>query len=136
GPPVGEGGEQAVPGPQDLRQVAALDAAPEFPQSFEPAVRLVAGDETGVDGPDRRSDDPVRLDAGFVQRLIDAGLISPERAATLQHQNDLAAGGRGRMAARRLRPARGDRIWNGGHVRTSRPSSMFDVWRIRSRRSA
>jgi hypothetical protein len=51
---------------------------------------FIAGDEAGVDGADRSADDPVRLDAGFVQRLIDAGLLGPERAAALQHEHDLA----------------------------------------------
>ena len=34
---------------------------------------------------------PVRLDAGLVHRLIDAGLIGAERAAALQHQGDAVA---------------------------------------------
>jgi hypothetical protein len=53
-------------------------------------LRRVAGDQAGIDGADRGADDPVRLDAGLVQRLIDAGLIGPERAAALQHEHDLA----------------------------------------------
>ena len=34
---------------------------------------------------------PIRLDAGFVQRLIDADLIGAERPAALQHQRDPVA---------------------------------------------
>ena len=34
---------------------------------------------------------PIRLDACFVQRLIDADLIGAERAAALQHQRDPVA---------------------------------------------
>ena len=56
----------------------------------KPILRLVAGDETRVDGADRGPDDPVRLDPGFMQRLVDAGLVGPERAAALKHQHDLA----------------------------------------------
>ena len=52
-------------------------------------LRRVAGDEAGVDGADRGADDPVRLDAGLVQRLVDAGLVGAERAAALEHEHDL-----------------------------------------------
>ena len=31
---------------------------------------------------------PDELDAGFVQALVDAALVGPERAAALQHQRD------------------------------------------------
>jgi hypothetical protein len=40
-------------------------------------LRHIAGNETCIDGADRRADDPVRLDSGFVQRLIDTGLKEP-----------------------------------------------------------
>ena len=61
----------------------------------------VAGDQRGVDGADRRSDHPVGLDAGLVQRLVDADLIGAERAAALQHEHDLP--GNVRPARRRAR---------------------------------
>ena len=67
-----------------------LHPLPEFAQPRQPVLRRIAGDQAGVDGADRGADDPVRLDAGLVQRLIDAGLIGAERAAALQHQHDLA----------------------------------------------
>ncbi len=67
-----------------------LHPLPEFLQAREPGLRLIAGDQARVDRPDRGADDPVRLDAGFVQRLIDAGLIRAERTPTLEHQHDLA----------------------------------------------
>ena len=38
----------------------------------------------------RRADDPVRLDPGFDQRLIDADLIGAKRAPALEHQHDLS----------------------------------------------
>ena len=75
-----------------------LHPLPEFPQPRQPVLRRIAGDQAGIDGADRGADDPVRLDAGFVQRLIDAGLVGAERAAALQHQHDLA----GRILAERL----------------------------------
>ena len=53
-------------------------------------LRLVAGDDARIDGADRGADQPVRLDAGVVQRLIDAALIGAERASALQHEHDLA----------------------------------------------
>ena len=58
--------------------------------SAQPAVGLVACDQARIDRPDRSADDPVRLDAGFMQRLIDAGLVGAERTTALQHQDDLA----------------------------------------------
>ena len=59
-------------------------------QPRQPVLRRIAGDQAGVDGADRGADDPVRLDAGLMQRLVDAGLVGAERAAALQHQHDLA----------------------------------------------
>ena len=59
--------------------------------------RAVAGDQAGVDRADRGADHPVRLDAGLVQRLIDAGLVGAERPAALQHQHAV-----GRRQARHL----------------------------------
>jgi len=41
-----------------------------------------------IDGADRHAGNPVRVNAGVVQRLVDAGLIGAERAAALQHQGD------------------------------------------------
>ena len=67
-----------------------LHPLPEFLQPRQTVFRRIAGDQAGIDGADRGADDPVRLDAGFVQRLIDAGLIGAKRAAALQHQHDLA----------------------------------------------
>jgi hypothetical protein len=53
-------------------------------------LRHIAGNQTCIDGADRRADDPVRLDSSFVQRLIDTGLIGTQCAAALQYQHDLA----------------------------------------------
>ena len=65
-------------------------ARPEFLQLLEALAARIAGDQARIDRADRGADDPVRLDAVLVQRVIDAGLIGAERAAALQHQNDLA----------------------------------------------
>src|SRR5262249_8493021 len=63
--------------------------SPEFLETFQPVASRIAGNQACVDGADRGADDPVRLDAVLVQRVVDAGVISAERAATLQHQHDL-----------------------------------------------
>src|SRR3954470_6859393 len=51
-----------------------LHPLPEFPQARQTVLRRVAGNQTGIDGANRGADDPVRLDARLMQRLIDAGL--------------------------------------------------------------
>jgi hypothetical protein len=51
---------------------------------------FVTCDQAGIDRPDRGTDNPVRLDADFVQCLINAGLIGAERPTALEHQHDLA----------------------------------------------
>jgi hypothetical protein len=66
-----------------------LHPAPEFAQSRQAVLRRVSSDEAGVDGSNRRTDDPVRLDASFLQRLVHACLIGSQRAAALQHEHDL-----------------------------------------------
>ena len=75
---------------EQLRTGPCSHAAPEFAQPRQPVRGLVAGDQAGVDRADRGADHPVRLDAGLVQRLVDADLVGAERAAALQHQHDLA----------------------------------------------
>ena len=72
------------------RTAADTPSAPEFLQRSETISVRIAGDQAGIDRADRGADDPVRLDAVLVQRLIDASLVGAERAAALQHQNDLA----------------------------------------------
>jgi hypothetical protein len=61
---------------------------PELAQALNPSLWRIAGDDGRVDGPDRYAGDPVRMDAGFAQRLINTGLIGTERTAALQHQGD------------------------------------------------
>ena len=49
----------------------------------------IAGDQACIDRADRRADDPVRFNAVFVQRVIDARLVGAERTSALQNQDDL-----------------------------------------------
>ncbi len=67
-----------------------LDLAPEFVQARHALFGRIAGDQRGVDGADRGADDPVGLDPGFVQRLVNADLVGAEGAAALQHQDNLS----------------------------------------------
>ena len=46
----------------------------------------------GVDRADRDAGDPVGMEIGLGQRLVDAGLVGAERAAALQHQGDAFEG--------------------------------------------
>ena len=59
-----------------------------LPQLPDPVFGRIAGDQGGVDRPDGYARDPVRLNVGLGQRLIDAGLVGTERAAALQEQCD------------------------------------------------
>ena len=70
---------------------AVGDAGPESGELFQPVFRFVAGNDGGVDGADRDPRHPVRLDPAFVQGLVDARLIGPQRAPALQHQGAPAA---------------------------------------------
>ena len=49
----------------------------------------IAGDQACIDRADRRAHDPVRFNAVFVQRVIDARLVGAERTSALQNQDDL-----------------------------------------------
>ena len=73
-----------------MPELLVRHAVPEFLQPGQTRCGLIAGDQARVDGADRGADDPVRLDAGFVQGLVDAGLVGAERAAALEDQHDLA----------------------------------------------
>src|SRR5689334_12220537 len=63
---------------------------PELLKLGQTILRLVPSNQARIDRPNRGTDNPVRLDARFVQCLIDTSLIRTERAAPLQDQNDLA----------------------------------------------
>ena len=68
------------------------DQSPEFPQFFDPAHRIVAGNDGGVDGADRDARHPIGMKPGFGQPLIDAALVGAERAAALERQCDAFEG--------------------------------------------
>jgi len=92
GMPASRVDQRGVGEPRPVHQTPeflALHPAPEFLQPVEAILGLIAGDQAGVDGADRRADDPIRLDPGFVERLIDTRLVSAERAAALEHEHDL-----------------------------------------------
>ena len=77
--------------PRARQKLLALASGARIPASLrQPVLGLVAGDQARIDGADRRADDPIRLDAGLVQGLIDAGLIGAERTAALEDEDDLA----------------------------------------------
>src|SRR3977135_2308078 len=76
---MSRGVEEAGKAPTDVRMAAA-----------QTLFRFIAGDDRAVDRADRGADDPVWLDARLVQRLVDADLVGAERAAALQHEDDLA----------------------------------------------
>jgi len=61
---------------------------PELAQPLDPLGRRVAADQGGVDGADGNPGDPVGMQVGFGQRLVDAGLIGAQRAAALQQQGN------------------------------------------------
>src|SRR5262249_2579718 len=56
---------------------------PKFAQRVHPLLRRIAGDDRRVNGADRDSGNPVGMQIGLDQCLINARLISPERAAPL-----------------------------------------------------
>src|SRR5476649_1399836 len=85
---VGVGARQAGQAERIL-----LHAVPELAQPLQPQLRRIAGDDGAVDGADRCADHPIRLQPRLVHGLVDAELISPQRAAALQHQHDLAGDG-------------------------------------------
>ena len=66
-----------------------LHPTPEFGQRVDPLMRLIADNQTGVDGSDRCADDPIRFDAGLMQRLIDTRLIGSKGAPALEDERDL-----------------------------------------------
>src|SRR4029077_2784335 len=79
---AGEGREGAP-------QARAVDGPPELVELCKTVLDLVFGADARIASADRGADQPVRLDAYVVQRLIDAALVSAERASPLQHEDHL-----------------------------------------------
>ena len=69
-----------------VKNLAMLDAAPEFAQLIKAVTRFIARNQCRIDRANRGSDHPIGFDPSFVQRLIDADLIGTERAAALEDQ--------------------------------------------------
>ena len=61
---------------------------PKLAEPVNPGVRRIAGDDRGIDRSDRNAGDPVWMDVGFGQGLVDASLVGPQGAAALQQQGD------------------------------------------------
>jgi len=83
GLPIGQGLARPSPGCRRIPEGLVGHAAPELLEPWQAVRRFVAGDQARIDGADRGADDPVRLDAGLVQCLVDHGLVGAERTATL-----------------------------------------------------
>src|SRR5947209_6683523 len=56
--------------------------------TLDPPLGRIAGDEGRVERANRDAPDPVRVQVGLGQRLIDAALVGAQRAAALQQQRD------------------------------------------------
>jgi hypothetical protein len=60
------------------------DRLPKLAQRVDPPFRRVAGDDRRIDSADRDSGNPIGMQIGLRQRLINTRLISAERAAALK----------------------------------------------------
>jgi hypothetical protein len=58
---------------------------PEFAQPGDALLGRITGDNCRIDSADRNSRNPIRMQVGFGERLIDSGLIGAKRTAAL-HQ--------------------------------------------------
>src|SRR5450755_3989503 len=65
------------------------DGFPELPQFFDTPLRRIAGDQCSVHGTDRNAGNPIRVEVGFRESLVDASLIGAERPSALQQQDGL-----------------------------------------------
>ena len=99
------------------------DGFPELAQLLDAPFRWIAGDQCRVDGPDRNTRDPVRVQVGFGQSLIDAGLIGAERSTALQQQDDTLEG---RPLRRHVRLSQKDRL-NSTNPSIARMSGELDA---------
>jgi hypothetical protein len=68
------------------------DRVPKLAQRINATLRRIAGDDRRIDGADRDSGNPIGMQIGLGQRLINASLIGAERAAALEQQRDLFEG--------------------------------------------
>ena len=82
-----QGGEVTVE-----TQGRAADEFPELAQLGDACLSRIAGDDGGVDRPDRDARDPIGVEFGLGQCFVDARLVSTQRAATLQQKRDAVEG--------------------------------------------
>jgi hypothetical protein len=82
-----QGGEVAVETEGRL-----ADEIPELAQLGDACLPGIAGDDGGVDRPDRDARDPIGVEVGLGQCFVDARLVGTERAATLQQKRDAVEG--------------------------------------------
>jgi hypothetical protein len=88
---------------QPIPRGARSHMRPKFPQPIDAGIGRVAGDDGGVDRTDRDTGNPVRMDVGFRERLVDTALICPESTAALQQQGN---------ALERQPSFRGHEVWS------------------------
>ncbi len=69
---------------------AVFDAIPELVQALQTLIRCIVGDDRGIDRADGSPYHPIRLDTGFVHRLIHADLVRAKRTTALQYEHILA----------------------------------------------
>ena len=106
--------------PAYIPDLALSDALPEGAQPLQAERRWIAGNDRPVDGADRYARQPVRLETGFLQGLVDARLVGSQRAATLQDGRDPAAALGPREPAGRLALERFERLIQRAPVSTDR----------------
>src|SRR5262252_6365229 len=64
------------------------DGLPEFPQSLDTLFRRIAANKGRINRSDRNAGDPVGMQIGLRQGLINATLVGPKGTAALQDQRD------------------------------------------------
>ena len=84
--------QPVVGDPKGIEQELGGDLLPKGAQLFEPCLGWVARDQRRVDGADRNSGHPVRMQVCLGEGLIHASLKGPECAPSLQHQSDAVEG--------------------------------------------
>ena len=91
GGPVGAGGVEhgadLVAGQPGIDGDTGGDLIPEGAKLGHAFLGRVAGDQRGIDGPNRDTGDPVGMLVGIGEAFIDAALIGPQRTAALQDED-------------------------------------------------
>jgi hypothetical protein len=64
------------------------DDLPEFPQPLDALLRRIAGNQRRIDGANRHAGDPIRMQVGLRQSLVDTALIGAKRTAALQDEGN------------------------------------------------